>query len=139
MRQKYDTVLKALQLYTIFSEKVELFHQEEKARYEDVIVGGKEFKDCLQDWWAFSHEDAIPHYPPQLVIGRQTFEENEVLVFDEDPLVTVTVFEQLNDYNYSNPTSMFNLSLPHLEVRANLYQTQSYVQYKRLLIENQAK
>ena len=61
------------------------------------------------------------------------------MVFDEDPLVTVTVFEQLNDYNYSNPTSMFNLSLPHLEVRANLYQTQSYVQYKRILMENKAK
>ena len=47
MRQKYDTVLKALQLYTIFSEKMELFHQEEKVLYEEFIVGGKVYKDCL--------------------------------------------------------------------------------------------
>ena len=62
-----------------------------------------------------------------------------MLVFDQDSLVTVTVFEQLNDYNFSNPTGLFNLSLPHLEVRANMYQTQSYQSYKRSQAENKAK
>jgi hypothetical protein len=68
----------------------------------------------------------IAHFPPQLIIGKQTAEEKELLVFDEDPNVKVTIYEMANEYSYSNPTGYFNLSLPHLELRTNNYQTLSY-------------
>jgi hypothetical protein len=58
------------------------------------------------------------------------------LVYDEHPLVRVTILEISNEYNYSNPTGYFNLSLPHIEVRTGNYQTLSYAQYKRSLAQS---
>jgi hypothetical protein len=54
-------------------------------------------------------------------------EEKEFLVYDENPLIKVVITEVTNEWNYSNPTSFFNISLPHIEIRTNHYQTISYV------------
>jgi hypothetical protein len=54
------------------------------------------------------------------------------MVFDEDPLVKVTLTEVTCEYNYSNPTSFFNLSLPQLEVKTNNYTTMSYAEYCKI-------
>jgi hypothetical protein len=35
------------------------------------------------------------------------------------------------DYNYSNPTIYFNLSLPHIELKKNAYTCLSYAQMKQ--------
>lgn len=43
------------------------------------------------------------------------------------------------EYNYSNPTGWFNLSLPHIDLRTSNYQTISYAQYKKVEIENERK
>jgi hypothetical protein len=61
------------------------------------------------------------------------------LIYDEDPLVKVSIYEVTCEYNYSNPAQHFNLSLPHIELKTNNYQTMSYVQYKRMLLENERK
>ena len=61
------------------------------------------------------------------------------MVYDEDPRVKVTVMEVTCEYNYSNPTGWFNLSLPHLDLRTNNYQTISYAQYKKMQVENERK
>jgi len=50
----------------------------------------------------------------------------DFLVYDEDPLVKVTISEIPCEYNYSNPTGFYNLSIPHVEVRVNMYSTLSY-------------
>jgi len=57
-------------------------------------------------------------------------------VYDEDPNVKVTIYEVTNEYNYSNPTGYFNLSLPHIELRTSNYQTLSYSQYKKIQADN---
>ena len=49
------------------------------------------------------------------------------MVYDEDPNIKVSIYEVTNEYNYSNPTGLFNLSLPHIEIKTNSYQTISYV------------
>ena len=52
--------------------------------------------------------------------------EKVFYVYDENPHVTVVVSEILNEYNYSNPTGFFNVSLPQVELRTSNYQTMSY-------------
>ena len=58
---------------------------------------------------------------------------------EENPLVNVQVVELVNDFNYSNPTGYFNLSLPHIEFRTSMYQTMSYTQYRKQLHVNELK
>lgn len=50
------------------------------------------------------------------------------MVYDEDPLVKVTISEVICEYNYSNPTGLFNLSIPHIVMKTNNYNTMSYYQ-----------
>ena len=59
-------------------------------------------------------------------------EEKVFLEYDEDPNVKVTIYEVCCEYNYSNPTMFFNLSLPHIEAKTSLYQTLSYEQFKKV-------
>ena len=77
--------------------------------------------DVEKDWLAYKNSDVIPHYPPQLVIGRQVADDKEWLVYDEHPNVKVTIIEVACEYNYSNPTGYFNLSLPHIEAKTTMY------------------
>jgi hypothetical protein len=80
---------------------------------------------------AFTHEEVIPHFPPQIIIGKQTQDDKEFLVYDENPLVKVVISEVTCEYNYSNPTMYFNLSIPHIELKTNAYTTLSYAQMKQ--------
>jgi len=66
-------------------------------------------------------------------------EDKEFLVYDEDPLIKVTIYEVTCEYAYSNPTGYFNLSLPHVDLRTNSYQTMSYEQYKRMLHDQEKR
>lgn len=72
----------------------------------------------------------INHFPPHLVIGKQ-IEEEKVIFETEDENMKVILSEIVCEYNYSNPTGMFNLSLPHIDVRTSNYQSMSYQQYKQ--------
>jgi len=88
-----------------------------------------------KDWLIHSNPDVIPHYPPRYIIGKQTAEDREFLVIDDNPHVKISIYEVACEYNYSNPTNFFNISLPHIEAKTNNYQTMSYVQFKRLQFE----
>ena len=46
--------------------------------------------------------------------------------FDDDPSVKIIVYEVSNESIYSNPTSYFNMSLPHIDLKLNYYQTVSF-------------
>ena len=58
-------------------------------------------------------------------------------MYDEHPNVKVTIIEVACEYNYSNPTGHFNLSLPHIEAKTTMYQTMSYQTFKRIQLENE--
>lgn len=61
------------------------------------------------------------------------------MVDDSDPLVKVTLSEVTCEYNYSNPTGYFNLSIPHIEFKTNMYTTISYSQWKKNNWETEKK
>jgi hypothetical protein len=92
-----------------------------------------------KDWLAYHNSEVMPHFPPQLIIGKQTQDDKEYLVYDEDPLVKVTLSEVTCEYNYSNPTDFFNLSIPHIEFKTNVYTTISYAQMKKNEFEIEKK
>ncbi len=96
-------------------------------------------EDVRKDWLAYRHPEVYEHFPPQIIIGKQTADDKEFLVYDEDPLVRVSLQEVTCEYNYSNPTGYFNLSIPHIEIRSSNYTTISYQQYKRNIWEMEQK
>jgi hypothetical protein len=56
-----------------------------------------------------------------LIVGRQVGDERMLLEYDDDPNVKVTIYEVSTEYNYSNPTGFFNISLPHVEAKTTMY------------------
>ena len=131
-KAKHDAILKALDYLHLFEERwVSIYKQEEiealdKAKEDETFT-----TDVQKDYLAYQHEEVIPHFPPHLIIGKQTQDEVEFLVYDEDPLVKVVISEVTCEYNYSNPTIYFNLSLPHIELKTNAYTCLSYAQMKQ--------
>ena len=88
--------------------------------------GGVGFTDLSGHWAGTDCDEVIKHFPPQLIVGKQVADDREVFVFDSHPLVRLEIFELDCEYAYSAPTGMFNLQLPHIEVRTSLYRTESY-------------
>lgn len=128
----------------IYLDRVEakftLFAAEEEAAYQRAKAeDGTDFEEIEKDFLAYKNPDVIKYFPPQLIIGKQVGDDVEHLVFDEDPNVKVSIFEVSNEYNYSNPTGFFNISLPHIEAKTTMYQTMSYTQFKRQIMENERR
>ena len=69
-KQKYDTIIKGLHLYTKFEETAALFNVEDKDNFEKDKAEGIRFQGLTTNWLAYSNEDVLNHYPPQLVIGK---------------------------------------------------------------------
>jgi hypothetical protein len=82
-----------------------------------------------KDWLRFYRNceyEAIPHFPPQIIVGQITADERELFTFDDHPLVKVQIFELDCEYSYGAPTGLFNLSIPHKIRRTGTYSTESY-------------
>jgi hypothetical protein len=92
-----------------------------------------------EQWLGAKNKDVLRHFPPQLILGKQVVDDRRVYVDDSHPLVRVEVFSLDCEYAYSAPTGLFNLQLPHIEIKAGLYQTQSYSEYKVGLAHQERK
>lgn len=131
-KAKFESILKSLIYLDRVEAKFTLFAAEKLAAYERAKAEeGTDFEEIEKDYLAYKNLDVIKSFPPQILIGKQVGDDVEHLVFDEDPNVKVTIFEVSNEYNYSNPTGFFNISLPHIEAKTTMYQTMSYTQFKR--------
>lgn len=129
-KNKHDNILKSLSYLLKYEEKCKQFQEQERAELEK-FKSQDAAAEVMQDWLAYKNPEVIEHFPPQLIIGKQVADDKEFLIYDEDPLVKVSIFEVTCEYNYSNPTGWFNLSLPHLEMKTSNYNTISYSQYKK--------
>ena len=88
-----------------------------------------EFQELQKVWLYPTNKEIIPHYPPQYIIGKQVGEDRELARYEDDR-VLVTVQEITCEYMYSNPTGLFNLSLPEKLMRTKNYTFISYQQFK---------
>lgn len=75
------------------------------------------------------NQEVIMHFPPQYIIGKQVGEEKELAKYEDDNVI-VTVQEVECEYMYSNPTGLFNLSLPDKLMRTKNYTFVSYNQFR---------
>lgn len=58
-----------------------------------------------------SLDEVIGHYPPKYLIGETTENEKEIMSTSNE-MVDVRLVQVECNYIYSNPTGLFNLSLP---------------------------
>lgn len=77
----------------------------------------------------YEHPDVSNHYPPQVIIGKQAGEERVILV-EENESVIVRLIEVDCEWMFSNPTGIFNLSIPDKAFRTQNYTVMNYEQFK---------
>lgn len=124
---------KALAHLEVYEEKCKAFAEQDLKNKES--VKDDEFQGMKDSWMAYEHEDVIKHFPPQYIIGKQDGEDKVVDLNDENELVSISLDEVQNEFMFSNPTGMFNLSVPERKMRASNYETYSYEQYKRMQLQ----
>lgn len=121
-RSKYELLAKAVAHLDALEPTFAEFEQEQVSTLETCLkTGGVGFTDLSGHWAGTNNDEAIRHFPPQLVVGKQVADDREVFVDDSHPLVRVEIFEIDCEYAYSAPTGMFNLQLPHIEARTSHY------------------
>lgn len=81
---------------------------------------------------AWEHEDVVKHWPPKVIVGKQVGEERVILV-EENESVAVRLVEVDCEWMFSNPTGLFNLSIPDKAFRTPSYQAMTYEQFKTLV------
>lgn len=81
--------------------------------------------------------EVIPHFPPQLIIGKLTTPEELLFTHDDDETVRLEFKQVQGEYIYGAPTGMFNLSIPDVKRKPQLayQQPESYAMYRQKLKE----
>ena len=76
------------------------------------------YKGMDATFMAYRNPEVIAHFPPQYIVGKQVDEMTEIAV-QEHELVTVKLMEVKNEWMYSNPTGLYNLSVPEKALRTS--------------------
>jgi hypothetical protein len=121
-KNKYDLLAKAVAHLDALEPTFAEFERQQCELLDTCLTqGGVGFTDLAGHWAGAKSDEVIKHFPPQLIVGKQVADDREVYVDDSHPHVRLEIFELDCEYAYSAPTGMFNLQLPHVEVRASLY------------------
>lgn len=123
----YQPRIQAIKKAFVHLEKFEAICQEmleaELAAMASVPL--EELAEIKKVWRGCDHDEVIKHWPPRHIIGKQLVEEQTVAQF-EDNTVRVRLIELNCEYMLSNPTGLFNLSLPEKLLRTKNYSFFSY-------------
>jgi len=92
------------------------------------INSGEKFEEFEKTWRSGKHDEVVEHWPPQVIIGKQVGEELEIARYEDDR-IQVRLVEISCEYMPSNPTGLFNLSLPNKMFRTKAYEFVNYSQY----------
>lgn len=66
------------------------------------------------------NDEVVDHWPPQYIINQPVEEMSTEVFVEENDLVTVRMFKVSAEWMYSNPTGLYNLSLPEKKLRSHL-------------------
>ena len=79
-----------------------------------------EYKDIDKNWLAVSNPtgEIIPHYPPNIIIGKLTSDETVYFRDDSIPYLSLVMYEVRGEWCYSAPTGTFNLACPDKKRKA---------------------
>ena len=67
-----------------------------------------------------TNDEVMDHWPPQYIINQPVEEMSTEVFVEESDLVTVRMFKLSAEWMYSNPTGLYNLSLPEKKLRNHL-------------------
>jgi hypothetical protein len=80
--------------------------------------------------WMVNHPEVCKDWPPHYICGKQVTDTKTAVATYEDEFCKLELMALSCEWNYSNPTGMFNLSLPEKLFRMPNYTHISYKQYK---------
>ena len=90
------------------------------------------YEGLEKSWMAAENSEVIDHWPPAYIIGQESADPVLIDTYEDDN-VCVKLLEIPTEYMYSNPTGMFNLSLPNVAMRTSHFSTMKYADYKDML------
>lgn len=93
------------------------------------------FAGLRDTWMGFDHPDVLTHFPPQIIVGKQVGDERVILV-EENESVIIRLIEVDCEWMFSNPTGIFNLSIPEKAFRTPSYTVMTYEQFKGMVWKN---
>ena len=116
-----------INIYGEFEEKCNKLDLKEQALKEANKDG---FKGAEDVFMGYESTEVLRHWPPRIIVGKQRTEGEEIQVQAHE-LVNVRLIEVENDWMYSNPTGMFNLSLPEKAMKTSQYgyQTTTFAKF----------
>ena len=107
-----DTILSHKEaLEAKFATWIEEEKQKLAAMKEDEFVGYKDHSLYPAE------KEVMPSYPPAYIVGPCDNENGNTILVEDQELATVTLEEVNCQYMYSNPTGLFNLSVPDKKIR----------------------
>jgi hypothetical protein len=112
--ERRDALNKVGEVMDKFREKMCSLAEESLAPLEEEIKTG--FANCGISWMAPDHPEVLAHWPPAYILGQEVGEEKVIDSYEDDS-IQVRLLEVESEYMYSNPTGMYNLSLPEIGVR----------------------
>jgi len=121
--QRLEAITNIESVWDIFKGKIDRFAKADADRMEEELKNG--YGECKEQWLAGEHADVLEHWPPRIIVGKSVGEPKEILK-EEDDNIEVRLLELDCEYMYSNPTGMFNLSLPDAMIRTPNFTVISY-------------
>lgn len=122
-------VNKAIEYLGQYDKLVKEFLAEDlAAAASNNLTSGEKFEEFAQTWRSGKNPEVVEHWPPQVIIGKQVGEELEICRYEDDR-IQVRLVEISCEYMPSNPTGLFNLSLPNKMFRTKAYEFINYAQY----------
>mmetsp|Transcript_7041 Transcript_7041/g.9808 ORF Transcript_7041/g.9808 Transcript_7041/m.9808 type:complete len:323 (+) Transcript_7041:3325-4293(+) len=106
--------------------------EEQKTQLQDAAIGESKFIGYREQSLHPAVEDVLPVYPPAYLVGAVSSSATpQVILTEENELVSVSLEEVSVDYMYSNPEGLYNLSVPHMMWRnPATYVQMSYQSWK---------
>lgn len=104
-----DALSKTFKVLPEFKRIMVELSQEDEQDMQDKLTNG--FEGLKDQWLSGKNPDVLEHFPPRYIVGAIQGEP-KVLLEGEDQYVEVKLIEHQCEYMYSNPTGMFNLSMP---------------------------
>jgi hypothetical protein len=125
--QRVEAIKNIEEVWDKFQEKLQKFAKADADRMEEDLKNG--YTDIRDQWMAGENPDVAAHWPARIIVGKMVGDPKE-LMKQEDENIEVRLLELECEYMYSNPTGMFNLSMPDAMIRTANFTVHSYEQHK---------
>jgi len=131
LQNKINLQAKAALKFATFKDEIQKKFRNDAEKSIKAKIEEADFAETLLGKnWMVHHPEVSVDWPPQYIVGKQVSDAKRAIAQYEDEFCKLELMELQCEWNYSNPTGMFNLSLPEKLYRMPNYTHISYKQYK---------